>query len=177
MTLIHKKGFLLDIILKSTGFGGSREYFKTDGTLQTYYPTSERSVAALRLQLGKMWNWNDNDPDYSYEKFYLGGSTSMRAWDVLRFKVKDGVPSGDIIRLMANLESRIDLYKSIGLTFFIDGGILTNEIASITYQNMSWNLGLGFTIKTPLGPFRIDYAQRMKESNISRIQLGVQSLF
>ncbi len=175
--LFTKKGFLLDIILKSTGFGGSREYFKTDGTLQTYYPTSERSVAALRLQLGKMWNWNDNDPDYSYEKFYLGGSTSMRAWDVLRFKVKDGVPSGDIIRLMANLESRIDLYKSIGLTFFIDGGILTNEIASITYQNMSWNLGLGFTIKTPLGPFRIDYAQRMKESNISRIQLGVQSLF
>ena len=175
--LFTKKGFLLDIILKSTGFGGSREYFKTDGTLQTYYPTSERSVAALRLQLGKMWNWNDNDPDYSYEKFYLGGSTSMRAWDVLRFKVKDGVPSGDIIRLMANIESRIDLYKSIGLTFFIDGGILTNEIASITYQNMSWNLGLGFTIKTPLGPFRIDYAQRMKESNISRIQLGVQSLF
>ena len=45
--LFTKKGFLLDIILKSTGFGGSREYFKTDGTLQTYYPTSERSVAAL----------------------------------------------------------------------------------------------------------------------------------
>ena len=154
MTPYSQKRLLLDIILKSTGFGGSREYFKTDGTLQTYYPTSERSVAALRLQLGKMWNWNDNDPDYSYEKFYLGGSTSMRAWDVLRFKVKDGVPSGDIIRLMANLESRIDLYKSIGLTF-IDGGILTNEIASITYQNMSWKLRLG-QLK-PFSPFRIDY--------------------
>ena len=77
----------------------------------------KEACCCFKIAIRKMWNWNDNDPDYSYEKFYLGGSTSMRAWDVLRFKVKDGVPSGDIIRLMANLESRIDLYKSIGLTF------------------------------------------------------------
>ena len=96
-----------------------------------------------------MWNWNENNPDYSYEKFYLGGSTSMRAWEVLRFKVKDGSPHGETIRLMTNLELRTDLYKLIGLTFFGDGGILTNDITSISYQNMKWNIGLGFTIKHP----------------------------
>ena len=175
--LFTKKGYLLDLNIKSTGFGGSREYFKTDGTLQIYYPISSKSVAATRLQFGRMWNWNENNPDYSYEKFYLGGSTSMRAWEVLRFKVKDGSPHGGTIRLMTNLELRTDLYKLIGLTFFGDGGILTNDITSISYQNMKWNIGLGLTIKTPLGPFRIDYAQRLKEKNKGRIQLGVQSLF
>ena len=39
--LFTKKGYLLDLNIKSTGFGGSREYFKTDGTLQTYYPISK----------------------------------------------------------------------------------------------------------------------------------------
>ena len=78
---------------------------------------------------------------------------------------------------MTNIELRTNLYKSVGLTIFGDGGILTNEVTSISYQNMKWNIGLGVTIKTPLGPFRIDYAQRLKEIDESRIQLGVQSLF
>ena len=56
---------------------------------------------------------------------------------------------------MTNLELRTDLYKLIGLTFFGDGGILTNDMTSISYQNMKWNIGLGLTIKTPLGPFEL----------------------
>ena len=42
---------------------------------------------------------------------------------------------------------------------------------------MKWNVGLGMTIRTPLGPFRIDYAYRLKENKESRVQLGVQNLF
>ena len=58
--LFTKKGYLLDLTFKSTGFGGSREYFKTDATFQTYYPSTRKSVIALRMQLGKMWNWDDD---------------------------------------------------------------------------------------------------------------------
>jgi len=175
--LFTKKGYLLNLTLKSTGFGGSREYFKTDATIQTYYPSTSKSVIALRMQLGKMWNWNDNYNDYSYEKFYLGGSTSMRAWDVLRFSDKDGIPQGETVRLMTNLEFRSDIYKLIGLTIFSDGGILTSQISSVSFSNMKWNAGLGMTIRTPLGPFRIDYAYRLKGNKESRVQLGVQNLF
>ena len=42
---------------------------------------------------------------------------------------------------------------------------------------MKWDAGLGVTIKTPLGPFRIDYAFRIQEKDERRIQLGVQNLF
>ena len=175
--MFTKKGYLLDFTVKSTGFGGSREYFKTDLTIQSYYPSTSKSVFALRMQLGRMWNWDDDYSDYSYEKFYLGGSTSMRAWDVLRFSNKDGIPHGEIIRLMTNLEFRADIYKLIGLTIFSDGGILTGEMSSVSFPNIKWNAGLGVTIRTPLGPFRIDYAYRLKENKESRVQLGVQNLF
>ena len=129
------------------------------------------------MQLGKMWNWDDDYNDYSYEKFYLGGSTSMRAWDVLRFNNKDGIPRGETVRLMTNLEFRADIYKLIGLTIFSDGGILTSQISSVSFSNMKWNVGLGMTIRTPLGPFRVDYAHRLQENKESRVQLGVQNLF
>ena len=175
--LFTKKGYLLDFVFKSTGFGGSREYLKTDLTIQSYYPIMKKSVFALRMQLGRMWKWDDNYNDYSYEKFYLGGSTSMRAWDVLRFSSIDGIPNGETIRLMTNTEFRADIYKLIGLTIFSDGGILTNEMTSVSFPTMKWNVGIGVTIRTPLGPFRIDYAYRVKGNNESRIQLGVQNLF
>ena len=86
----------------------------------------------------------------------------MRAWDVLRFSNKDGIPHGETVRLMTNLEFRADIYKLIGLTIFSDGGILTNQISSVSFPNMKWNLGLGMTIRTPLGPFRIDYALQVE---------------
>ena len=175
--LYTKKGYLLDLIFKSTGFGGTREYFKTDMTMHSYYPITRKSVFAFRLQSGRMWNWDDNYQDYSYEKFYLGGSTSMRGWDVLKFSENNGTPIGETIRLMTNIEIRTDIYKSIGLTFFVDGGLLTNKMRYISYPNMKWDAGLGVTIKTPLGPFRVDYAFRIKENDESRIQLGVQNLF
>ncbi len=175
--LYTKKGYLLDLIFKSTGFGGTREYFKTDMTMHSYYPITRKSVFAFRLQLGRMWNWDDNYQDYSYEKFYLGGSTSMRGWDVLKFSENNGIPIGETIRLMTNVEIRTDIYKSIGLTFFVDGGILTNKMRYISHPNMKWDAGLGITIKTPLGPFRVDYAFRIEENDESRIQLGVQNLF
>ena len=175
--LYTKKGYLLDLIFKSTGFGGTREYFKMDMTMHSYYPITRKSVFAFRLQSGRMWNWDDNYQDYSYEKFYLGGSTSMRGWDVLKFSENNGTPIGETIRLMTNIEIRTDIYKSIGLTFFVDGGLLTNKMRYISYPNMKWDAGLGVTIKTPLGPFRVDYAFRIKENDESRIQLGVQNLF
>ena len=175
--LFTKKGYLIDMILKSTGFGGSREYYKTDLTLHFYYPVYSKSVFALRIQTGRMWNWNENDRDYSYEKFYLGGSTSMRGWDVLKFSEVGNEPNGGIIRLMTNMELRNDIYKSFGITVFSDGAILTNRLSSITFPNFKWDAGLGITVKTPLGPFRVDYAIRINDINERRVQLGVQNLF
>ena len=42
---------------------------------------------------------------------------------------------------------------------------------------MKWNVRLGMTIRTPLGPFRIGYADRLRGNKESRVQLGVQNLF
>ena len=74
----------------------------------------------MRIQFGKIWGWDENYDDYSFEKFYLGGSTSMRGWEVLRFSENENnEPNGETIRLMTNIEIRQKIYKSFGMTVFL----------------------------------------------------------
>jgi outer membrane translocation and assembly module TamA len=101
----------------------------------------------------------------------------MRGWDVLRFKKDNNKPIGEIIRFMTNIEYRFPIYKMIGFTLFVDGGILTNHTVNVSAKIIKWDSGFGVTIQTPLGPARIDYAVQINEPNNRKIQLGIQYLF
>ena len=102
----------------------------------------------------------------------------MRGWDVLRFKTRNlDDPLGETNRIMTNLEYRSPLYKSFGVTLFMDGGVLEGDSKNISLINTKWNSGMGLTIQTPLGPARIDYAFQVENPQIWKIQLGVQNLF
>ena len=176
--LFTKKGLLFNGIIKSAGFGGSREYSKIDITLNTYYPLTKRSVFAMRIQFGKIWGWDENYDDYSFEKFYLGGSTSMRGWEVLRFSENENnEPNGETIRLMTNIEIRQKIYKSFGMTVFSDGGLLAEVFPKEFYSELIWDSGIGITVDTPLGPARLDYAIQLNDLSKQKLQLGVQNLF
>jgi len=176
--LFTKKGLLFNGIIKSAGFGGSRAYSKMDITLNTYYPLTKRSVFAMRIQFGKIWDWDENYDDYSFEKFYLGGSTSMRGWEVLRFSENENnEPNGETIRLMTNIEIRQKIYKSFGMTVFSDGGLLAEVFPKEFYSELIWDSGIGITVDTPLGPARLDYAIQLNDFSKQKLQLGVQNLF
>jgi|TARA_B110000116_G_scaffold271954_1_gene294469 outer membrane protein assembly factor BamA len=177
--LFPRRGYVMTGLIKSAGylFGGERKFLKGDLTFQSYLPVLNKSVIALRIKSGTIWGWNENNKDYSYEKFYLGGSTSMRGWDVLRFEESEGQPVGSSIRILTNLEYRSPLYKLLGITFFIDGGMLTDEMPSDYFELFKWDTGFGFTIQTPLGPARLDYAIQTSNHKNQKIQLGVQNLF
>jgi len=177
--LFTRSGYLFNGVLRSSGYflGGERDYIKTDFSIQAYLPIARKSVFAIRLKTGHIWDWNLELPDYSYEKFYLGGSTSMRGWDVLRFKENYGEPWGGTFRFMTNVEYRFPIYRLIGMTVFADGGLLSNKLNKFSIYEIQWDGGIGITINTPLGPARIDYAIKFNEPQPGILQLGVQSLF
>ena len=176
--LFTKEGLLFSGVIKSAGFGGSRAYSKIDLTFNTYYPLTKRSVFAMRIQFGKLWGWDNKYDDYSFEKFYLGGSTSMRGWEVLRFSEdENNEPNGEAIRLMTNIEIRQKIYKSFGMTIFSDGGLLAEVFPKEFYSELIWDSGIGITIDTPLGPARLDYAIQLNDFSKQKLQLGVQNLF
>ncbi len=144
--------------------------------MQSYLGITEKTVAAMRIQIGKIWNWNYDD-DFSFEKFYLGGSTSMRAWDVLMFQNLNEKTDGGIFRFMTNIEIRRNIYKMFGVTLFADAGLLTDVIPAAAFSALNWDVGMGLTLNTPLGPARLDYAVQLDNIDEYKVQLGVQYLF
>ena len=185
-SLFPKKGYLLDLYLKSTGYllGGERDYFKLDFTFNNYFMISKNSVLASRFKLGRLWSWESSYIDYSYEKFYLGGSANMRGWEILKYNTMNDlgvIPVGGTHRFLSNIEFRNQVNQNLGITFFFDGGILGENFNELQNSKIGWDIGIGLTISTPLGPVRLDYAVPYinNEMNLSngKINFGVQYLF
>ncbi|MEE3152875.1 MAG: BamA/TamA family outer membrane protein [Candidatus Neomarinimicrobiota bacterium] len=184
--LFPKKGYLFDIYFKSTGYilGGERDYRKLDLSFHSYSSINKKSVIAARFKVGRLWSWDQSDIDYSYEKFYLGGSSNMRGWEILKYRTKDSlgvIPVGGTFRFLTNIELRTQLSQSLGINIFYDGGILEDDYKKFTKGQMGWDTGIGLTLSTPLGPVRLDYAVPSINDNIDFskgiINIGVQYLF
>ena len=184
--LFPRKGYLFDLYFKSTGYflGGERDYHKIDFALNTYFSFIKKSVFATRFKLGKLWSWEESYIDYSYEKFYLGGSANMRGWEILKYKTKEDlgvIPVGGTMRFLTNVELRIQLNRNMGINLFYDGGILSSSYQSLIKSRLGWDMGIGLTLSTPLGPVRLDYAVPSVNGDIDfgkgKINFGVQYLF
>jgi len=184
--LFPKKGYLFDLYLKSTGYllGGERNYLKLDFSINNYFMISKNSVLASRFKLGRIWSWEDSYNDYSYEKFYLGGSANMRGWEILKYSTVSNlgvIPFGGTHRFLSNIEFRNQMNQNLGITLFFDGGILGENFNEMQNSRLGWDIGIGLTISTPLGPVRLDYAVPYinDEINLSngKINFGVQYLF
>ena len=177
-------GYRLTGEVSQTGgiLGGTRDYVKIDLGINKYNQIHKKIVLAGRLKYGMIFGWEGSYNDVQYEKFYLGGSSSLRGWDMLKFKVDENdMPNGDIIRLMMNWEIRFPLFWILGGELFIDGGYLTDSFRNQSIGQIEWDGGFGITLMTPLVPLRLDFAIPLKKStggiNSWKIQLGANYIF
>ena len=195
--LYPSKGYVLNTEIISVGgiLGGNRTYQKVDTGIQNYFSIFKRWVLASRVKYGMIFNWKSEYDIYEtllYDKFYLGGSSSLRAWDPLKFltEIDPGtdlvgvaddriIPKGMLTRILINFELRFPIYKLIGGEVFIDGGQLTDKSNSISFNNIRWGKGFGITIKTPFGPVRLDYSNPFNNSSFGdgKLNLGLLYIF
>ena len=195
--LYPSKGYVLNTEIISVGgiLGGNRTYQKIDTGIQNYFSIIKRWVFASRVKYGMIFNWKSEYDIYEtllYDKFYLGGSSSLRAWDPLKFltEIDPGtdlvgvaddriIPKGMLTRILINFEVRFPIYKLIGGEVFIDGGQLTDKSNSISFNNIRWGKGFGITIKTPFGPVRLDYSNPFNNSSFGdgKLNLGLLYIF
>ena len=182
--LFPHNGYRLTGEVSQTGgiLGGTRDYVKIDLGINKYIQIHKKIVLAGRLKYGMIFGWEESYNDVQYEKFYLGGSSSLRGWEMLKFKVDENdMPNGDIIRLMMNWEIRFPLFWILGGELFIDGGYLTDSFRNQSIDQIEWDGGFGITLMTPLVPLRLDFAIPLKKStgdiNSWKIQLGASYIF
>lgn len=150
--------------------GNTQDYYKFETSYSHYINLFGSFVFAYRWKVG----WMDSITEFGgiplWEKLYLGGETSLRGWKHKQFN-----PDGGNIKVLTNAEIRFPLFWILGSEIFIDGGSLTSDIKSL-YTAYLWDAGFGLTIDTPLGPIRIDYANRL-DINEWKLQFGIAYAF
>ena len=92
----------------------------------------------------------------TFDKFHLGGQTSLRGWTSPNNFEPESFSGGDK-RYLFNSEIRFPLYSRLGMELFYDIGSFGEESLEAKYD---WDAGYGLTINTGLGPGRIDVAYK-----------------
>jgi outer membrane protein insertion porin family len=130
--------------------GGSFQFQKYEIDFEHFLPLGTESTILGHVHLG-----------YSgtalpiQEQFYLGGQASLRGYASGRFR-------GDEMALL-QVEYRLPLsalpflgaFKGITTILFVDAGDV--QPAGGVNFNLKTDIGVGIQVKTPVGPFRLDY--------------------
>ncbi|MCF7808897.1 MAG: BamA/TamA family outer membrane protein [Candidatus Marinimicrobia bacterium] len=157
-------GFKLELEPGLVGYflGGEHNYVQLQASVSTYWNLFGDVVFAHNLDLA-VRGQRDADAEIPYEKrFYLGGNSSIRGWDhrLLGPKVLHEdqlVPVGGNFRYFTNFEIRFPVYSYLGGEVFFDLGNIWPTLADADFSDIQAAYGFGLTVKTPIGPARIDY--------------------
>lgn len=137
-------------------------------------------VLAYRLKIGAINSRDTHGFIPVEDRFYAGGSTSVRGWERQQLGPKDqnGIPLGGNSLLEGSIELRYPFISIVAGVIFLDFGNVWLESNNYNLNELRYSLGGGIGIDTPIGPIRLDVARPIfdKEKGF-RIHLNVGHAF
>ncbi|MCW3806152.1 outer membrane protein assembly factor BamA [Plebeiibacterium marinum] len=156
------KGVIIDgsISYSGLGFGYDMHYYQIQSSLRQYISLSNHLILALKLKSGVIQNVFNSPETPLEERFYAGGAISLRGWE--RHKIspvnQDGFAIGGNTLLETSTEIRFPIYDIFGGVIFFDAGNVWPLSYQANLSSLHYNTGIGFRIKSPIGPIRLDMA-------------------
>ena len=138
-----------------------------------FYPIIRNLICALRVRFGHIFI-SDISKLLPSERFYLGGSNSVRSYEpdfappLGAFEQNGKIqlfPQGSKTMFNTNFELRFKLFKSVGAVLFQDFGFLTRGDKDLRQEKFVTATGFGFRYFTPIGPLRFDIGWRPKRND------------
>jgi outer membrane protein assembly complex protein YaeT len=171
--LDSKRGYYntLDVGYAPSFAQSSTNYFRLVARNSTYHPVRREFTFARNTSFGWLHNLK-TDPIPLPENFYAGGSSTHRGFPDNQAGPRDlvtGFPVGGAAFLFLQHELRFPLIGStVGAVLFHDMGNVFTTFNDISFRYrqrdqkdfdyMSQAAGVGFRVKTPVGPIRMDFA-------------------
>ena len=165
------RGSTVSIAVDFAGVGFGERFVRSVFTTTYFQPMPWLDhVLSFRHMAGYSVGW-DNDPVPLFERFYLGGSNSLRQFKSLHVSPKDssGTRIGGNAELLGTVEYQIPLFFGIKAALFYDvGNVWGPDIAGgtkIDITDVRHGVGAGFRWNSPFGPIRVDYGIKLDRKN------------
>lgn len=165
------------------GLGGNVGFNKVKLELGRYFPLVWEFVFFLNAEFGYVREAGGKLlPDY--EKFYMGGISTMRGFDWRGVAVFDeeGRAMGGEKMVLFNAELIFPVVRQAGLmgVIFHDTGDVYSKDASIELDNLRRSAGFGVRWYSPLGPIRLERGyilDRRKGEDSGRWEFSIGGVF
>jgi outer membrane protein insertion porin family len=139
--------------------GGDSQFTKAEATTSWYFPVAYGTVFHALGSVGQAWE-NETGKLPVYERFYLGGLSSIRGHEYGKVSPIDPV-TGDRIggtqMWFINTEFVFPLLKEQGVSgaLFYDAGNSLDEDREWTFDEVAQGVGVELRWISPMGPLRI----------------------
>ncbi len=162
-------GFYTSLVYKYSGVGfrSRYRYQRLQGEVRWYQKISGKWVFASRIKGGVVTSRDTDGFIPVEERFYAGGSNSVRGWSRARLGPQDGsgIPVGGNSLLEIGGELRYPLYGLLSGVVFGDAGNVWEKSWRFETTELRYALGIGIRFETPIGPLRLDAAQPVWDPN------------
>ena len=182
-----QRGWVLQPYAEVSGFLGMATFSfqKLSVDVRRYIEVTPSTTLAARVQAGSLFSV-DTDSLPNNIRFFLGGTNSVRGWYRQELGPKQArvrtdsvqnngtfqdttefvryIPTGGRSMFGFNLEVRQDLdelIKGFGISAFLDGGQVWNDLNNIGNRPIQFGIGGGFRYRSPIGPLRIDVGYKV----------------
>lgn len=175
-------GYSVAINIKRNGtfIEESVPFYRSLVEYKKYLGIQQGLTLAFKAKMGLAYMSGSDELVPVEERFYAGGSYSVRGWARSQLGPKDinGQPSGGNSLLEGSVECRYSLTPKIVLAVFSDGGNVWQESLHYRLNDLHYAAGFSFRFKTPIGPVGLDFARPVFEKeNTWQIHFNIGNPF
>jgi len=167
-------------------FSGDKNFWKFSGQASHLTPMPFGAVLEFRGRIGLAEPFSDTNSIPIYERFFAGGAYTIRGYEERKVGPVDpgsNDPLGGASMLVGNIEYTYPLFSFLKVAAFFDIGNVWQKLGDIgsskdvngvsSTGGFKSAFGIGFRIKTPVGPIMLDYGIPMdKEPGASSRKPG-----
>jgi outer membrane protein insertion porin family len=142
---------------------GSVNYMRPSLDLVRYQPVGRHMALGVRGEVGYIRPFAETEAIPYYQRYFLGGETQIRGYDIRTVSPYDPVTKTSIGGnkfLLFNCEYYFDVFGPLRLLLFFDAGQAYAEGQGFYWKTMSTSTGVEarFTMPVLNVPFRLIYA-------------------
>jgi outer membrane protein insertion porin family len=145
--------------------GADKDFTKIWNATTYFLPLFKNSVLMFKARSGIENPFGNSDEVPVYERFFAGGADSIRGYNERKVGPIDPStedPIGGEAIFIGNVEYLYPLWKYIRAAAFVDTGNVWRRMEDFGSGNLKTGVGVGLRVKTPLGPFKLDYGYPLK---------------